>query len=97
MQKKYTAMLRTSKLEYMAVCFELNVSARGVELAAVEKNLVSAIKLYWQDIVENKLPDAIISGPKINIDYGMMDTRVLCNICVRGADILSIWADILSN
>jgi hypothetical protein len=97
MQKKYTAMLRTSKFEDVAVCFELNVSARGVELAAVEKNLALALELYWQYIVENKLPGAIISGPKINIDYGMMDTRVLCNICVRGADILSVWADILSN
>ncbi len=36
MQKKYTAMVRKSKLEYVAVCLELNFSARGVELAAVE-------------------------------------------------------------
>jgi hypothetical protein len=43
MQKKYTAMVRKSKLGYVAVCLELNVSARGVELAAVEKNLASAI------------------------------------------------------
>jgi len=54
-------------------------------------------ELYWQDIVENKFPGAIISGPKINVDYVMMDTRVLCNISMRGADILSVGADILSN
>jgi hypothetical protein len=44
-----------------------------------------------QDIVENKLPGAIISEPKINIEYGMMDSRVLCNISLRGANILSGW------
>ena len=91
MQKKYTAMVRKSKLEYAAVCLELNVSARGVELAAVEKNLPSAIELYLQDIVENKLPGAIISEPKINIEYGMMDSMVLCNISMRDAYILSAW------
>jgi hypothetical protein len=90
MQKKYTAMLRKSKLEYVAVCLELNFSARGVELAAVEKNLASAIELYLQDIVENKLPGAIISEPKINIEYGMMDSMFLCYISLRGADILSV-------
>ena len=91
MQKKYTAMVRKSKLEYVAVCLELNVSARGVELAAVEKNLASAIELYLQDIVENKLPGAIISEPKINIEYGVMDSRVFCNISLRSAYILSGW------
>ena len=40
MRKKYTAMVRKSKLEYVAVCLELNVSDRGVELAAVEKILL---------------------------------------------------------
>jgi predicted RNase H-like HicB family nuclease len=84
-------MVRKSKLGYVAVCLELNVSASGVELAAVEKNLPSAIELYLQDIVENKLPGAIISEPKINIEYGMMDSRVLCNISLRSAYILSAW------
>jgi predicted RNase H-like HicB family nuclease len=91
MQKKYTAMVRKSKLEYVAVCLELNFSARGVELAAVEKNLASAIELYLQDIVENKLPGAIISEPKINIEYGLMDSIFFCDICLRGANILSGW------
>jgi predicted RNase H-like HicB family nuclease len=89
MQKKYTAMVRKSKLEYVAVCLDLNVSARGVELAAVEKNLASAIELYLQDIVENKLPGAIISEPKINIEYGLMVSKILCNISLSGANILS--------
>ena len=39
MSEKYTAIVRKSKLEYVAVCLELNVSARGVDLADVEKNL----------------------------------------------------------
>jgi predicted RNase H-like HicB family nuclease len=91
MQEKYTAVVRKSKLEYVAVCLELNFSARGVEFAAVEKNLPSAIELYLQDIVENKLPGAIISEPKINIEYGVMDSGLLCNISLRGAFILSGW------
>ena len=91
MQKKYTAMVRKSKLEYVAVCLELNVSARAVELAAVEKNFASAIELHLQDIIENKLPGAIISGPKINIEYGLMVSNILCNISLSGANILSVW------
>jgi hypothetical protein len=62
-----------------------------VELAAVEKNLASAIELHLQDIVENKLPRAIISEPKINIEYGLMVSKILCNISLSGADILSGW------
>ncbi|MCK4765442.1 MAG: hypothetical protein KAW12_24785 [Candidatus Aminicenantes bacterium] len=50
--KKYTAIVRKSKLEYVAICLELNVAARGVDLADVEKNLLSAINLYLQDIEE---------------------------------------------
>ena len=49
-----------------------------------------SIELYLQDIVENKLPGTIISEPKINIEYGTMDSRVFCNIYLRGAYILSV-------
>ena len=59
MTKKYTTIVRKSKLEYVAVCLELNVSARGVDLADVDKNLASAIELYLQDIEEN--PDTLVS------------------------------------
>jgi len=50
MKRKYTAIVRKSKLEYVAVCLELNVSARGEDLADVEKNLKSAIQLYLEDV-----------------------------------------------
>jgi len=43
------------------------------------------------DIVENRLPGAIISEPKINIEYVAMDSRVLCNISLHSANILSGW------
>jgi len=59
MEKKYTAIVRKSKLEYVAICLELNVSARGQDLADVEKNLRSAIELYLEDIKEN--PETFIS------------------------------------
>jgi hypothetical protein len=39
MPKKFTAIVRKSKLEYVAVCLELNVAARGDNLADVERNL----------------------------------------------------------
>lgn len=53
MEKKYTAIVRKSKLEYVAICLELNVSARGEDLADVEKNLRTAIELYLADTKEH--------------------------------------------
>lgn len=53
MERKYTAIVRKSKLEYVAVCLELNVSARGEDLATVEKNLRVAIESYMIDIKEH--------------------------------------------
>ncbi len=53
MEQKYTAIIRKSKLEYVAVCLELNVSARGDDLVEVEKNLKAAIELYLQDLEEH--------------------------------------------
>ena len=50
MEKKYTAIVRKSKLEYVAICLELNVSSRGDDLASVERNLRDAIELYIEDI-----------------------------------------------
>lgn len=59
MEKKYTAIVRKSKLEYVAVCLELNLTARGEDLADVEKNLRAAIELYLVDIKEH--PETIVS------------------------------------
>ncbi len=53
MKRKYTAIVRKSKLEYVAICLELNVSACGDDLVSVEKNLRNAIELYLEDIKEN--------------------------------------------
>ena len=50
MEKKYTAIVRKSKLEYVAICLELNVSSRGDDLVSVERNLRDAIELYIEDI-----------------------------------------------
>ena len=59
MKKKYTAIIRKSKLEYVAVCLDLNVSARGEDLPSVEKNLREAIELYLEDLMEN--PETAVS------------------------------------
>jgi predicted RNase H-like HicB family nuclease len=59
MEKKYTAIIRKSKLEYIAICLELNVCARGDDLANVEKNLKDAIELYLEDIKEH--PETLVS------------------------------------
>lgn len=58
MEKKYTTIIRKSKLEYVAVCLELNVSARGEDLISVEKNLREAIELYLIDLKDN--PETIV-------------------------------------
>ncbi len=59
MEKKYTAIIRRSKLEYVAICLELNLSARGEDLADVEKNLRAAIESYMDDISE--FPETVVS------------------------------------
>jgi len=59
MGDKYTALVRKSKLEYVAICLELNLSARGEDLVSVEKNLRNAIELYLEDIREH--PDTSVS------------------------------------
>ena len=59
MERKYTAIVRKSKLEYVTVCLELNVTARGDDLADVEKNLRTAIELYQEDI--KKHPETVSS------------------------------------
>ena len=53
MSKKFTGIVRRSKLEYVAVCLELNVSARGDTLADVEKNLKDAIEIYLSDLKDH--------------------------------------------
>jgi len=58
MRNQYTAIVRKSKLEYVAICLELNVSARGEDLVSVEKNLRNAIELYLEDIKEH--PDTSV-------------------------------------
>lgn len=64
MEKKYTAIVRKSKLEYVAICLELNVSARGEDLADVEKNLRAAIELYLSDVKAH--PETVVAS--ISID-----------------------------
>jgi predicted RNase H-like HicB family nuclease len=59
MGKKYIAIIRKSKHEYVAICLELNVSARGDDLADVEKNLKGAIELYLEDVKEH--PETVVS------------------------------------
>jgi predicted RNase H-like HicB family nuclease len=59
MDRKYTAIIRKSKIEYVAVCLELNVSARGEDLAGVEKNLRNAIELYLEDVKAH--PQTVVS------------------------------------
>ena len=59
MRNQYAAIVRKSRLEYVAICLELNVSARGEDLVSVEKNLRNAIELYLEDIKEH--PDTSVS------------------------------------
>lgn len=58
-QKKYTVLIRKSRLEYVAVCLELNITSRGNDLADVEKNLKNAVDAYLDDVKLN--PDTVVS------------------------------------
>jgi predicted RNase H-like HicB family nuclease len=49
----YTVMVRKSKLQYVAICLELNVSACGDTLVEVEGNLGEAIQEYLADVKEH--------------------------------------------
>ena len=60
MERKYTAIVRKSKLEYVAICLELNLTARGDNLVEVEKNLRTAIEVYLEDIKEH--PETVLSS-----------------------------------
>ncbi|HOI24438.1 MAG TPA: hypothetical protein PK581_02450 [Caldisericia bacterium] len=53
MNNQYTALIRKSKLEYVAICLELNLSSRGVDLYETEENLKNAIEIYLEDCKEN--------------------------------------------
>lgn len=58
MDNRFTAIVRKTQLEYLAICLELNVTARGDTLADVEINLKSAIEIYLEDIQQN--PETIV-------------------------------------
>jgi predicted RNase H-like HicB family nuclease len=60
MTKQYTAIVRKSRLAYVAVCLELNVAAQGTDLADVEKNLRDAIETYCDEV--KKYPETIVSS-----------------------------------
>jgi len=51
----YTALIRRSVDEYVAICLELNVSARGADLPEVEKNLKHAAEDYLEYAKETAL------------------------------------------
>ena len=59
MAQLYTAIVRKSKLAYVAVCLELNVAAQGSDLADVEKNLRNAIETYHDEI--KNYPETMVS------------------------------------
>ncbi len=50
MNKKYTAIVRKSDSDYLAVCLELNLVAQGKDLPEVEKNLRDAIESYLEEV-----------------------------------------------
>lgn len=74
MSKQYTAIVRKSRLEYVSICLELNVSARGEDLADVEKNLRSAIELYLEDIRDHPETSALPISTEEFIEF-LKDTE----------------------
>jgi predicted RNase H-like HicB family nuclease len=57
-------------LEYVAVCLELNLSARGEDLVSAEKNLRAAIELYLDDVREH--PETVVSPITIEEFVGFL-------------------------
>ena len=64
MNQTYTALIQKSKLEYVAVFLEINLTARGGDLAELEKNLKNVIEAYLEDV--KKYPETVVSP--ISID-----------------------------
>ena len=63
--KPYTVLIRKGEFEYVGICLELNVSARGKTISEVEKNLKNAIDDYLLYIKETKLKPKPISTEEI--------------------------------
>lgn len=60
--KPYTVLIRKGKFEYVGICLELNVSARGKTITEVERNLRNAIRDYLAYLRSEKtMPQAISS------------------------------------
>ncbi len=72
--KSYTILIRKSIKEYVAVCLELNVSARGGDLPEVEENIKNAIADYIDAFKNDK--DIIIEpiSPNELIEF-IRDTK----------------------
>ena len=64
-KKPYTVIIRRSELEYVGLCLELNISARGADLPEVEVNLKNAIDDYLEYATETKPALAPISVEQI--------------------------------
>ena len=64
-KRPYTAIIRKSKLEYVGICLELNISARGKDLLEVETNLKNAITDYLEYVKETRLKSEPI--PNVNL------------------------------
>ena len=54
-KKPYTVLIRKGEFEYVGICMELNVSARGKNLLEVERNLKNAISDYVEYAKDTKL------------------------------------------
>jgi len=53
MKKQYTVIVRKSKLQYVAICLELNIAACGDTLLEVESSMKDAIDVYLKDVDEH--------------------------------------------
>jgi len=69
----FTAIIRRSELQYVAVCLELNVSACGDSLDEVQKNLENAVNDYLDYAKETGLTPFSITLPEL-IEF-LQDTQ----------------------
>ncbi len=95
MKAPYTAIIRKSRLQYVGVCLELNVSACGDTVQEVENNLKNAVELYLKDIDEH--PDTAVLPVTteeliefLNDTVRRADKAIACPPCVNKADTLRL-------
>ncbi|MBM4047660.1 MAG: hypothetical protein FJ279_21350 [Planctomycetes bacterium] len=73
-RKSWTVVIRKSTAEYVAICLELNLAARGYDIPDVQKNLQNAISDYLE-FVEDEPETQVQPIPTNELIEFLKDTQ----------------------